>query len=324
MYKLVSSIPKANFEKYDIQIPNNINVVFLKSPYSQEELSDAIKDADFLFVSSTHKVSKESLINTDKLKMIHTQGVGFDQIDLDYAKEKGIIVINNKAVNAITVAELTISLMLEGLRKISLLHSYIMNNDYNYSLQKTNSFNNHELYGKTIGLIGLGDIGVQVAKRLKAFETNTIYYKRNRLNDDIEKELNVNYMQLEELIKTSDIISLHLPLNRETKYLINKDKLKLMKKSAILINTSRGDLINQDDLIEALNNDEIEIACLDVYDKEPLPSDSPLLKVKDDKLILTPHIGGNTIESRKRALERFIKDLNDYIENKKISNIVNC
>lgn len=325
MVKIVSTILEDRFKKYNIEIPDDFNFTFIKRPILEEDLINAIKDAEFLLVNSTHEVSKKVIESAPNLKMIHTNGVGYDKVDVKTASKHNVMVVNNKAVNNISVAELTICLIIEGLRRCATLQNYIYD-EYLNATHKVNSYNQRELANKVVGLIGLGDIGKEVAKRLNAFNTKILYYKRNPLSKEEENKYNITYASLEDLLKQSDIISLHIPANNDTRHMINKEAISLMKKSAIIINTGRGELIDQDALIEALENDLIYGACLDVCTPEPLPKDNPLLNMSKearDKLLITPHIGGNTYEANSRSISWIIEDIKKYLEGKEIENIIN-
>jgi phosphoglycerate dehydrogenase-like enzyme len=167
----------------------------------------------------------------------------------------------------------------------------------------------YTLAGKTVGIVGIGNIGRKVAKRIQSFDAEVQYYDVFRLSAEQEAELGVQYVAFEELLKTSDIISLHIPLTDENKGLINKKTIALMKPTAVVINTSRGGLINEADLFEALKSDRLLGAGVDVFEHEPLEKESPLRSLKN--VIMTPHVGGNTVENNnnmaRRAIENIVK-----------------
>ena len=303
MAKIVIATPKENFERYGFRIPEEWDVAFVQPQTLEEEVLASSKDVEILLVGSGQVVSRKVIENCPSLKQIQTEGVGFEQVDVEAAKEKGVAVCNNKGANAISVAEHAVGLMLAGLRRTSLTDRQLRTIGYKTSKFEHMKVGEHTLAGKTVGLIGLGDIGKEVAKRLRCWDCNVIYYDILEMSPEIKAEYHVTEKDFDELVRTSDIISMHVPVTPLTTHMIGKEQFLAMKKTALVINTSRGPVIDQDALIWALENDEIYGAALDVVTPEPLPDDAPILHMSEkamDKIILTPHVAGMTDEDFER------------------------
>lgn len=269
-------------------------IVYEEYP-SEDRLVELIKDVEAIIVRSKPKVSRRVIEAAEKLKVIARAGVGLDNIDLDAANEKGIQVFNAPAAPTQSVAELAIGLMIDVLRKIAFADRKMRE-----GVWAKKQCLGHELRGKVLGIIGMGRIGTAVARiAYHGFGMKIIYYDVRRCPKDVEKELDAKCVDLETLLKTADIVSIHVPLVPSTKHLINEEKLRLMKKSAILINTARGGVVDTDALVKALKEGWIAGAGLDVFEEEPLPPNHPLTKL--DNVVLTPHIGANTVEAQERA-----------------------
>ncbi len=277
---------------------------------SVEELKSIIGEFDVIIVRSKPKVTAEVIEAGKKLKVIARAGVGLDNIDLEAAKRRGIKVINAPAAPTRSVAELVIGLAIAVLRKIA----YADRNMREGKWVKKNCLGT-ELSGKTLGVIGFGRIGREVAKiASKGFNMNILYYDVIRASEDVEKELNAKFSSIDEVIENADIITLHVPLLESTRHLINEERLKKMKSTAILINTSRGGVVDTDALVKALREGWIAGAGLDVYEEEPLPPDHPLTKL--DNVVLTPHIGASTEEAQRRAGLEVAQKIIEYLKNK--------
>jgi len=304
MKKIVVTVSPKRFDRFGIHFPADWDVKFLDAKCSEEELIAACEGYEYLFTSSDFTVSRHVMDNT-KLRMIHVEGVGFNRIDCDAAKEKGIFVCNNRAVNNISVAEHTIGLILAAQRRVALVNQQIYEIGYGPCKVQYLAEGEHELYGKTLGLIGIGAIGREVAKRANAFGCNVIYFDAFPLKPEQEKELNVTQVTLDELIKTSDIISLHVPVLDSTFHMINAERLSQMKKSVIIVNTARGAIIDQKALCEALEKGTIGAAALDVVDPDEAPRDLDIFNLSEEgrkRLTITPHVGGMTDEAFTRML----------------------
>lgn len=276
---------------YDLirsQLPEGFELVTLERD-SDEERRQKLADVDFI-LTATAKLTKDMIDSAPKLKLIQHQGVGYDSTDVKAAKERGIPVGLTPEGTTIGVAEHTILLILAVYKRLVTAHTSLGQGEWLQFALRPVSF---ELCGKTLGLIGFGRIGREVAKRARAFEANVIYYdKYAQVAPEEKAALGAREVSFAELLKEADIVSLHLPATAETKHLINAAALQAMKKSAILINTARGSLVDEATLCQALRSGQIAGAGLDVFEKEPPSADNPLFHM--DNVIVTPHIAAGT------------------------------
>ncbi len=254
--------------------------------------------ADAIVVRSATKVDRKFIDRCKNLKIIVRAGVGMDNIDVDYAVSKGISVKNTPMATSVSVAELTVGLILSCLRYIPKAHISTRSGKWEKGTLK-----GRELYGKTVGIVGLGNIGMEVAKSVECFGAKVVY------SDVIDRGM-YKRLTLEEVFKVADIISLHLPLTPKTIHIINHDILKLMKENSILINTSRGEIIKQDELVKFLKERKDIVVALDVYEEEP-PS-GEILELEN--VVLTPHIGAQTYEAQKRASMEAARIIVDFFK----------
>jgi D-3-phosphoglycerate dehydrogenase len=269
-------------------------IVYEEYP-SEDRLVELIRDVDAVIVRSKPVVSRRVIEAGEKLKVIARAGVGLDNIDLEAAEEKGIKVFNAPSAPTESVAELAIGLMIAVLRKIAYADRKLRE-----GVWAKKECLGHELRGKVLGVIGMGRIGTAVARiAYHGFGMKIIYYDVRKCPKEIEAELNAKCVDLDTLLRTADIVTIHVPLVPATRHMINEEKLRLMKKTAILINTARGGVVDTEALVKALREGWIAGAGLDVYEEEPLPPDHPLTKL--DNVVLTPHIGANTVEAQERA-----------------------
>lgn len=257
-------------------------------------------NADILLVRSATKVTKEYIDAAPNLKLVIRGGVGIDNIDVEYAKTKNILVKNTPAASSIAVAELVIALMLAIQRNIVRAHNTTKNGEWIKKQLKGN-----ELYGKTLGLLGIGRIAREVFTRAKAFGMNMIACDPYVCYDECKM------VEHGDLFKDSDFISLHTPLTDETRGMINKEIISTMKDGAIIINTARGKLINEADLAEALKSGKIKYAGLDVFESEP-PEGSPLIGL--DNVLLTPHLGAQTYENMDRIGDIVVEIIGGFVK----------
>ena len=259
------------------------------SESKNQDLVEEIKDTKIVVIRSATQLTKEIIEKADNLKIIARCGVGVDNIDIEYAKSKDIIVTNSPSANLISVVELTIALIINVARKINLSDSHLKDGKWN-----RREFIGMELSGKQLGIVGFGKAGRLVSERMKSFGMSIAFYDPYIKDwDGPEKSL-----ELDELLSTSDVISIHVIKTKETENLISKDKLDLLKKSAILINTSRGGVVNEDYLIELLRLNKLFGAGLDVYSEEPPKNIDNFVGLN---LITTPHIGASTNEAQLKA-----------------------
>jgi len=272
-------------EKFTLKInPNN-------RALTHQELIEGIKDAEALICLLTDNIDRTVINSAPKLKVISSYAVGYNNIDVEYATQLGIAVCNTPGVLTETTADLTWALILASCRRISESERFLRNG--NFKGWEPMLMLGQDVYGKTLGIIGMGRIGQAVAKRATGFEMRIIYYNDPSLSQKLPFE--AREVSLKTLLQEADIITLHLPLTKETFHLISKDEFALMKESAVLINTSRGAVIEENELTKALKERRIFAAGLDVYENEPyIPPELLAL----ENVVLLPHIGSASIETR--------------------------
>lgn len=286
---------------------------------SKKELKRRIKDVHGLISFSDTQIDKDILSSANNLKIISNYGAGIDNIDIEYATNKGIVIAHTPHIQSETNADLAFALLLSTARRIVEANNYVHSGKWNKN-------NPVELSGvnvnnATLGIIGLGRIGKEVAKRALGFNMQVFYFDLMQ-KKEIEKFLNVTFTpNLHELLSRSDFISMHVTLNQKTKHLIGKNEFKIMKPTAIFINVSRGKVINQDALYEALKSKQIAAAALDVFEEEPIPKNSPLLNLNN--LILTPHIGSAVMSVTRKMMRLAIKQLLQGMKNERVEYCVN-
>ncbi|MBU4535676.1 MAG: phosphoglycerate dehydrogenase [Euryarchaeota archaeon] len=266
--------------------------VTVATSITPEELVKVIKEYDAIVVRSRTKVTREVIEAGSKLKVIARAGVGVDNVDVQAATEKGIMVINAPESTSITVAEHSMGLMMSLARKISIADKSVKSGQWEKS-----KFMGIELNNKTLGIVGMGRIGSQVVIRAKAFNMEIMVYDPY-ISKEAGAEMGVSVVDLETLLKESDVITIHVPLTPETRHLISTKEMEIMKNTAFIINCARGGIVDEDALYYALKNDIIGGAALDVFESEP-PEKSPLLEL--DNLLATPHIGASTAEAQRDA-----------------------
>ncbi|MBR1728756.1 MAG: phosphoglycerate dehydrogenase [Selenomonadaceae bacterium] len=273
-----------------IELLKNDFEVDVRDKISHEELLEIIGDYDALMVRSASKVSADVIERATKLKIIGRAGVGVDNIDIPAATAKGIIVINSPGGNTIAATEHTFAMMMALSRKIPIANETMQRGEWNRK-----QYVGVELKGKTLGVIGLGRIGMGVAKRALAFEMNVIGYDPY-VNEERANDLGVKVVSLDEVITTADFITVHMPLTPDTKNMITLNEMKKMKSDVRLINCARGGIINEEDLAEAIKNNIVAGAAIDVFIEEPIKKDHPLIGLKN--VVLTPHLGASTVEAQ--------------------------
>ncbi|MGI5949222.1 2-hydroxyacid dehydrogenase family protein [Peptoniphilus sp.] len=313
---ITSTIPEEIFK----DLENHFEITYHDSqiPLTHEEIKEKIVGQDALLCPLSDKIDKDIIDAGSSLKIIANYGAGFDNIDIDYAREKNIIVTNAPAPSsAISTAELAFALMISAARKLVSGDKLTRRGEF-YGWRPT-FYLGSELRGKTLGIIGLGNIGKNLAKRARAFEMNVIYYSRTR-KEDFEKEYGLEYKDKDYVIKNSDFLSLHTAFVPELKHMISQKELEMMKESAILINASRGPVVDEEALAEALIRKEIAGAALDVYEFEPKVNEKLLML---DNVILAPHLGNATYEARMEMGENARDNLIQFKEGKTPQNKVN-
>ncbi len=283
----------------------------LGRPLSEDELIPLLKDCDG-YIAGLDFITEKVINSCNNLKIISRYGAGYDRVDIDAARDKGILVSNTPGVNAEAVGELAFSLILSVARKIPYLNASTLNGGW---VRSTGV----ELKGKTMGIIGLGAIGKVVARCAKGFEMNVIAYDPY-IDERYCSEHTIRVCSFDEVIRQSDIISLHLPLIDSTKHLINKEAISKMKQGAILINTSRGGIIDEDAAYEALKSNHLGGLGLDAFETEP-PTNSPLFEL--DNVVVTPHTGAHTKEATDNMAKAAIQNLIDVLSGNDCPFVVN-
>jgi phosphoglycerate dehydrogenase-like enzyme len=278
---------------------NHELITYDSRPTIDEEIIKRASDSDVIVVSNL-PLNSNVISACQNLKMISVAFTGFDHIDLSVCKEKNIVVCNSSGYSTDSVAELSIGLMISVLRKI------VWGDNKIRELSTREGFLGTELKGKTVGVIGTGAIGVRAIELLNVFGCKVIAYSRT-------KKPGINYVELDELMSKSDIVTLHVPLNDETKHMINKERLDLMKPNAIVINTARGQVIDNDALADVLINKKIAGAGLDTVDMEPpLPKDYKLLDAPNT--VIMPHIGYATYEALSIRTDIVFENIKKYFD----------
>ena len=290
-----------------------------KAP-SKKEVIKNIKDKDGILCVLSDSIDGQVINSGERLKVISSYSVGYDHIDVDAATKRGIYVTYTPEVLTETTADLAFALMMAVARRVvegdELVRRGKWKDAWYYDFMLGN-----DLHGKTLGIIGMGRIGSALARRASGFKMKILYHNRNRLPLDREKELDVEYRGLNDLLRESDFVSIHVSLSNDTYHMINEKKLRLMKPNAYLINTSRGSVIDEKALAKALKQKWIAGAALDVFEKEPIAKDNQLLKL--DNVVLVPHIGSASRETRDKMAEVAAINLLNVLKGEKPLYLVN-
>lgn len=287
-------------------------IVYHESP----QLLDFISEADFLITFVW--ITKEMIQAAPKLKLIQSITAGYDKIDVDAAARAGIPVATTTGANAVSVAEHIFAMILALSHQIVYAHNALKEGGWpQLELYKGKCF---EISGRTIGLIGFGQIGQAAARIARVFGMEVLYYRRNRLSREEESSLEVSYAPLENLLRQADIVSIQVPRTPQTRDLIGPKELRLMKRSALLINTARGGIVDEEALIDCLAEKRIAGAGLDVFAEEPISPHNPLLHM--DNVVLTPHTAGAAWESVRRTLEVSVENILRVASGEKPHNLV--
>lgn len=305
------SVSQESIEKIKADFEKNAHTLryYTTRTENENELAERTGNADIAVLSNI-KVSEKYFSKCKNLKFLQVAFTGFDHVDLEYCKKNNISVSNAAGYATTAVTEITLSLALSLLRNTNKMENNLK------TLKDRNGFLGEELAGKTLGIIGTGAIGMAVAKLFLAFGCRVLAYSRTQKNF-----VSIEYTSLEALLEQSDIISLHVPYTPETHHLINEETLNKCKKSALLINTARGLVVDSKALAKALNENKLAGAGIDIYEKEPpLPENHPLLSAKNT--ILLPHIAYATKQSMEKRLEIVYDSINLWIDGKQINKVV--
>ncbi len=276
---------------------------------------DLLADAEAIIVRSATKVTPEVMGKTPKLRVVGRAGVGVDNVDVEVATERGIVVMNTPSGNTISTAELTFSMLMALARKIPQAHMSMKSGEWDRK-----AFAGTELSGKTIGILGMGRIGSQVARRAIAFGMRVLAFDPY-LSMSKARALQVELLELDEIFERSDFITVHMPLSDETRDMLGSDAFSKMKDGVCVVNCARGGIINEADLVTAVKSGKVAGAALDVYDAEPLPEDAELRELP--QVVMTPHLGASTKEAQESVGLEVAEAVADYLVNGTVRNAVN-
>jgi len=299
--------PQVALDKLSSECDLKIN----RTSLTKEELKQKVSGSDAVISYLTDRIDQDIIDRGTKLKIIANYGAGFNNIDVTYASERGIWVTNTPNVLHETTADLTWAMILGAARRIIPADRYTRESKFQgWGAQL---FLGGDVYEKTLGIIGLGEIGRSVARRAIGFNMRTLYHQRNRLPKEEEKKLNVEYATFEKILRESDFLTLHVPLTEETEYMIGNDEIALMKKTAYLIHTARGKVIDDYALVAALREGRLAGAALDVYEDEPELTEGMR---ELDNLMILPHIGSASFETRDKMALLVADNILDALEGK--------
>ena len=299
--------PQVALDKLSSECDLKIN----RTSLTKEELKQKVSGSDAVISYLTDRIDQDIIDRGTKLKIIANYGAGFNNIDVTYASERGIWVTNTPNVLHETTADLTWAMILGAARRIVSADRYTREGKFQGWGAKL--FLGGDVYEKTLGIIGLGEIGRSVARRAIGFNMRTLYHQRNRLPKEEEKKLNVEYATFEKILRESDFLTLHVPLTEETEYMIGNDEIALMKKTAYLIHTARGKVIDDYALVAALREGRLAGAALDVYEDEPELTEGMR---ELDNLMILPHIGSASFETRDKMALLVADNILDALEGK--------
>lgn len=286
-------------------------------PIPRDILKEKIRNIDGLLCLLTENIDEDMISHANTLKGISNMAAGYNNIDIKAASEKGILVTNTPDVLTETTADLTFALLMATARRIPEAENFLKNGEW--KTWSPMQLTGQDIYGATLGIIGLGRIGESVAKRAKGFDMKILYHNRSR-KPESEKKLGLEYTEFHTLLKEADFICVMTPLTPQTENLIGETELSLMKETSVLLNTARGGIVDEEALYEALESKRIWAAGLDVFKKEPIDLDHPLLQLSN--VVTLPHIGSASIKTRLKMADLAVDNLIAVLENQKPLNIV--
>ena len=326
MTLVLSFVPEKQFKTPGVVIPKGLEFRF-ETAQSEDAVIEACRNVDFLFVAANYPiVSAKVLVNSPSVRMVQSHGTGYDKIDIDAAARLQIPVANAAGQNSMTVAEFAISVIIALQRRMIVSDREIKAGNYSENRESSIASGLKEMRDCRIGFVGLGTIGKLVAKIAGLFGAKMAYYDVYRAHKDLEMDLELEYKPLNQLLTSSDVVSLHVPLTEETKAIIGKQELGWMPQGSLLINTSRGEVVDQEALADALESGHIGGAAIDTVSPEPPPPDHPLLNLSlaaRDRLILTPHIAGVTDPAFLRLTNCALANIARVVAGKPPENVVN-
>ena len=289
------------------------------SPPPKEVIIEKAGSADALVTLLSDKIDSEVFEAAPSLKIVSQLAVGFDNIDLQEATKRGICVTNTPGVLTETTADFAWALLMAAARRVVEADKYIHTGKWKVGWHPS-MLQGRDIYGSTLGIIGLGRIGVAIARRAQGFNMKVLYNDVFR-RQDLEKEMNIKYMEVDDLLKQADFVTINVPLLKSTYHLIGEKKLKLMKKTAFLINNARGPVVDENALYKALKEGWIAGAGLDVFEQEPTSTTNPLLTLEN--LVVAPHISSGSYETRSKMSEMVAENLTAFFEGRTPPNLVN-
>ena len=319
---------KERYERFapDRPIVRETELVFCDRSGTEEEWLAAAADAEALFVTPVTWITENLIARMPNLRLIHCEGVGFDRIDLEAARKRGIYVCNNAGCNAGPVAEQAVMMMTMLLHRTLWGDRMVKTGFQGQAVKELEMDVPPDLSIATVGLVGFGAIGRETALRLRVSGSQVYYYARHRKDSETERRYGVEYLPLEELAERCDIVSLYLPATAESTHMVDRDFLERMKPGAFLVNTARGAIIDDEALCEAIRSGHLAGAALDCYDPEPVPADHPLVRLAaeyPDRLVLLPHQAGVTQSSFYNVYRMLFENLQRLADGGRPERIVN-
>ncbi len=309
-------IPEIGIEK--LREDHEVEVSDKPRNLSKEEIIESVKGKDAVLCLLTDMMDEEIIKAGDDLKVISNYAVGYDNIDVEAATERGIVVTNTPGVLTEATAEIAWALMMSVARNVVNGDEFVRED--RFEGWDPTLMLGHELHGKTLGIVGMGNIGSKVAEMSQGFDMEVIYYNKSR-NEDIEEKIGAEFVELDELLSRSDFVSLHVPLTDKTEGMIGKEELELMSYDSYLINTARGEVVDEDALVETLKEGGIAGAGIDVYADEPHGANPDYYDL--DNVVLTPHLGSASHKAREGMAVMAAENILSILEGKEPENIVN-
>ncbi len=324
--KVICLRPKHDFDRAGVKIPASLDVQFHPKA-DEEQLAEVCADADVILTSSTTPpITAKIISRAGSLKLIQLTGSGYNTVDLAAADKAGVPVARIPGQNSRPVAQLAFVLMSALDRGLLEADAETKRGKFEEVREKIRKEGAYELEGRVLGILGMGPVGKEMARIGAFFGADLCYFDILRLSPQQEKELKLTYVDFETLLKRSDILTLHIPLTRDTRKLIGSKELGWMKPAAILINTSRGGIVDEEALLDALRSGRLRGAALDVFEPEPIPQGHPFLSLDSDlqkKLILTPHIAGATRQAQSRMYQESIDNILKVLRGEQPKYVVN-
>ena len=326
--KVLILAPQARYDQYGPapEAREGLELVFRDRTGTEAEWLEAGADAEVLVVTPVTAVTEQLIERMPKLRMIHSEGVGYDRIDLEAARKRGIYVCNNAGCNADAVAELAVMLMSMLLHRTPWGHRMMREGRHSEATRALEQNIPPDLSVSTVGLVGFGNIAQATARRLRVNGSQVFYYARHRRDPETEAALGASYLPLHELAERCDVISLHLPATAESHHLLDGAFFAHLKPGAFLVNTARGAVIDDEALCAALRSGRLAGAALDAYEPEPAGADHPLVRLAaefPDQVILCPHQGGISQSAYRRAVQMIFEDLNKLMAGQRPGRVVN-